>query len=292
MKILKGNLNKSVVTLGKFDCLHQGHKKLISEAKKISEELGIPLVAYTFSNVLREKVFSFEQRLKIFEELGCDYVYVEEFSDEFKNLSPEEFFADKLVENLGAVHIVAGTDWKFGKDRAGDAETLGFLCRTYHTGLTIVDKLTLYGEEVSTTLIKKLFEEGNIKRANEYLGRCYHIEGKVSEGKKLGRKLGFPTANISLEKDFVYPKDGVYATKTLIDGCEYYSVTNIGTNPTVNDETKKAETHIFDYNGNLYEKEITVYFCDFIREETRFDSIEQLKCQIDKDCLYWKNQKI
>ena len=133
MKILEEKLNKSVVTLGKFDCLHLGHKKLINVAKKISIELGVPLVAYTFSNVIKESVFSFEERLKMFEEMGCDYVYVEEFNEEFRSLSPLDFFNQKLIKNLGALHIVAGSDWRFGKDRAGDVNVLAYTCTTCET---------------------------------------------------------------------------------------------------------------------------------------------------------------
>lgn len=289
MKLLKEKLNKSVVTLGKFDCLHLGHKKLINIAKEKAMELGVPLVAYTFSNVLKESVFSFEDRLKMFEDMGCDYVYVEEFNEEFRSLSPRDFFEKKLMRTLGAMHIVAGTDWRFGKDRAGDVAALMELCQEYQRGLSVVEKLTLYGEEVSSTLIRKLFEAGDIKKANEYLGRYYYISGKVSKGKKLGRNLGFPTANIILESNLIYPKDGVYATKTVIGDREYLSVTNIGTNPTVNDKIRRAETHIIGFEGDLYDKEIVVHFCDYIRGEEQFESIEQLKSQIDKDASYWKN---
>lgn len=291
MKILREKLKESVVTLGKFDCLHLGHKKLINKAKEVSQELGIPLVAYTFSNMLKESVFSFETRLKMFEDMGCDYVYVEEFNQEFRSLSPRDFFEKKLLQNLGAKHIVAGTDWRFGKDRAGDIDMLKAFCEEYQRGISVVEKLSLYDEEVSSTLIKKLFEAGDIKKANEYLGRSYYIKGTVSEGKKLGRHLGFPTANIYLDSDLVYPRDGVYATKTVIGDKEYLSVTNIGTNPTVKDETKRAETHIVDFHENLYGEDITVHFCDFIREEKAFDTVDKLKIQIDKDCSYWKNQK-
>ena len=291
MKILKEKLDKSVVTLGKFDCLHLGHKKLINIAKEKSIELGVPLVAYTFSNVLKESVFSFDERLKMFEEMGCDYVYVEEFNQEFMSLSPIDFFKEKLIINLGALHIVSGSDWRFGKDRAGDVNVLNSFCKEYGTGLSVVEKLMLYDVEVSSTVIKEFFLQGDIQKANEYLGRRYYIKGTVSKGKKLGRSLGFPTANIILESDLIYPKDGVYATKTLIGDREYFSVTNIGTNPTVMDKTKRAETHILDFCGDLYQEEIVVYFCDFIREEEKFQSIEHLKIQIDKDASYWKNQK-
>lgn len=292
MKILKDRLSRSVVTLGKFDCLHLGHKKLINEAGRVALKTDAPLVAYTFSNVLRESVFSFEERLGMFEELGCDYVYIDEFNDELKNLSPEAFFEKKLINNLGAVHIVAGEDWRFGRDRAGDVRVLRQLCDEHRIGLSVVKKFALYDEEVSSTAIRELFRQGNIIRANEYLGRSYYIRGKVSDGKKLGRELGFPTANIILTDELVYPRDGVYATTTLVSGREYPSVTNIGTNPTVKDNSRRAETHILDFDGDLYGQEIKVYFCDFIREEKRFDSIEQLKSQIDEDCIYRKKQKI
>lgn len=283
MKILKDKLSESVVTLGKFDCLHLGHKKLIQTAKENALKLGVPLVAYTFSNAQKSSVFSFEDRLWMFEEMGCDYVYVEEFNDEFRNLSPKDFFKSKLIDKLGAVHIVAGTDWRFGKDRAGDVNVLYDLCKKYNKGISVVDKLTLYDKEVSSTLIKKLFEDGDVKKANEYLGRCYYIKGCVCEGKKLGRCLGFPTANILLDDGLVYPKDGVYATKTTFDGKTYLSVTNIGTNPTVKDTTKRMETHILDFCTDLYGRCIKVEFLERIRGEVKFSDINALEIQVKKD---------
>lgn len=288
MKILKNKIDKSVVTLGKFDCLHLGHQKLINIAKEKSLELGVPLVAYTFSNVIGKSVFTLEERLKMFEEMGCDYVYVEEFNDEFKNLSPGEFFIDRLINKLGAMHIVAGADWRFGKDRAGDISVLRDFCQEFKTGLTVVEKLMLNNDEVSSTLIKTYLEKGWMNYVSMYLGRDYYITGKVCEGKKLGRKLGFPTVNIHTEAGLVYPNDGVYATKTIIDDEEYLSVTNIGTNPTVDDKIKKAETHIIGFEGDLYGREIKVIFLDKIREEIRFPDIDSLKKQVNDDILYVK----
>lgn len=290
MKILKNKIDKSVVTLGKFDCLHKGHELLIRKAKEKAIEKNVPLVAYTFSNINKENVFSFEDRLSVFETYGCDYVYVKDFDDELKNMSAEDFFRKCLMEELGAIHIVTGDDWRFGKGRTGDVVLLDKLCKENGIGLKVIDKLYIHDVEVSATKIRELLKSGNITKVNELLGRNYFIKGNVDSGKKLGRQLGFPTVNTSFEEGYLYPLDGVYATRVFINGRMYISITNIGDNPTFGDKEKRAETHIMDYKGDLYGECVRVEFLERIRDEIKFPDIETLKSRVEKDIEYVKTK--
>ncbi len=290
MKILKNKIDKSVVTLGKFDCLHKGHELLISKAREKAKEKNVPLVAYTFSNINKENVFSFEDRLSVFESYGCDFVYVKDFDDELKNMSAEDFFKKSLLEELGALHIVTGDDWRFGKGRTGDVVLLDKLCKEAGIGLTVIDKLYIDGVEVSATKIRELLKSGNITKVNELLGRNYFIKGNVDSGKKLGRQLGFPTVNTRFEEGYLYPLDGVYATRVFVKDRMYISITNIGDNPTFGDKEKRAETHIMDYEGDLYGECVRVEFLERIRGEIKFPDIKSLKCRVEKDIEYVKTK--
>ncbi len=269
------------VALGKFDGVHLGHKKIIDKTIEISKSENLIPVAYVIdiSHILTSNA----EKEEIFKSFGVEKVVFEKFDDNFKNLSPKEFFDKIIIKKLNAKHIVVGTDYRFGKNREGNIDILEFLCRENKIKITVVDKLTIDGIEVSSTKIKEFIQYGNIKDANKFLGRNYSVEGFVAEGKKLGRKMGFPTVNLTTEKSVIF-KSGVYITKTHFNNEEYKSITNIGINPTVDsDEKTKIETYIFDFSKEIYGKNIKIEFLHHLRDEKKFQNLDALISQIAQD---------
>lgn len=269
------------VALGKFDGVHLGHKRIIDKTLEISKSKKLIPVAYVIdiSRVLTTNV----EKEDVFRSFGIDKVVFEKFDDNFKNLSPSEFFEQIIIKKLCAKHIVVGTDYKFGKNRAGDINTLKSLCSENGIDVTVVDKLKINGFEVSSTKIKEFIQDGNIEDANNFLGRNYSVEGVVKEGKKLGRKMGFPTVNLRSEKN-IFLKNGVYITKTYIDNEIYNSITNVGINPTVDSDDKtKIETYIFNFSKEVYGKIVKLEFLHHLRDEKKFENIDDLMMQISCD---------
>lgn len=269
------------VALGKFDGVHLGHKRIIDKTLEISKSKKLIPVAYVIdiSRVLTTNV----EKEDVFRSFGIDKVVFEKFDDYFKNLSPSEFFERIIIKKLCAKHIVVGTDYKFGKNRAGDINTLKSLCSENGIDVTVVDKLKINGFEVSSTKIKEFIQDGNIEDANNFLGRNYSVEGVVKEGKKLGRKMGFPTVNLRSEKN-IFLKNGVYITKTYIDDEIYNSITNVGINPTVDSDDKtKIETYIFNFSKEVYGKTVKLEFLHHLRDEKKFENIDDLMMQISCD---------
>lgn len=294
MKILKDfeieGEKGSVITIGNFDGLHLGHKKLINTTKKIALEKGFNSVVFSFNphplEVLKNEQFLYiftqeekrrellKERINIF--LNCP------FNPNFANLSPEEFI-DILYEKLNCRVLVVGEDYCFGKNRAGNVNILKKIGEKKGIEVIKISDILVDGERVSSTKIRESLKAKNIKKANLLLNRCYSILGIVSEGNKLGRTIGFPTANIIPEKNKLLPPDGVYITKTIYNGKVYKSLTNIGKNPTINNSIRTVETYIFDFNQNIYGKEIEVLFLEWVRDVKKFVSLEELKQQIAKD---------
>ena len=188
------------VALGKFDGIHLGHKKIIKKTVEISKEKNLIPVAYVID--ISHMLTTNNEKEELFNEYGIEKVVFEKFSDDFKNLSPKEFFREIIIKKLMAKHIVVGTDYRFGKNREGNIDILKVLCNENGIEFTIVDKLKIDGIEVSSTKIKEFMQNGNINDANRFLGRNYSICGNVTEGKKLGRKMGFPTVNLMSEKKY------------------------------------------------------------------------------------------
>lgn len=292
----------NVIALGNFDGIHIAHQKVIKTAVEIAKKNSLTSLVLLFDkhpiSVLNDSapklLTTLEQKIKILEQLGVDYVYIQEFDVKFSTLEPDYFIIKILIDKLLAASIVAGFDYRFGKGAKGDTQYLKEICVKFKTDVTIVDKVDFDNEPVSASRIRNLLDEGDIEKANKLLGRRYSIEGTVVHGRGLGSKIGFPTANIDISKNIKLPGSGVYLTKSSIDNELFDSITNIGSNPTINDyltDRISCETHIIGYsNLNLYDKEIVIQFKRKIRNEQKFDSLDQLRKAIENDILLVKTQ--
>ncbi|WP_062050921.1 riboflavin biosynthesis protein RibF [Bacillus sp. JCM 19034] len=281
-----------VFALGYFDGVHKGHQQVIGQAKKEAVSSNVPLSVMTFHphpiEVLRPsqsplKVLTpLKDKIKYLEELGVDYLYVVEFSLPFSKLSPEEFVHNYLY-SLDATHVVAGFDFTYGAMGMGNMGTL-----VNHSngqfGVTTVEKYSKNNEKVSSTLIRKLLTEGNVEQASELLSRTFSIKGIVSGGEKRGRQIGFPTANVAAEP-YIIPKVGVYAVEFVVNNQTFKGVCNIGYKPTFHDKRDVAsiEVHILNFDQQIYGEEVEVYFLKRMRDEKKFNSVDELIQQITKD---------
>ena len=288
----KLNIKPSAAVIGNFDGVHRGHLEVLKNAKEFSSKSNLPLSVLTFDPHPRE-FFSKENTNFLLQTLldkaealsknNIDYLINLKFDDLLSELSPEQFVEKVLSESLSLKHIFVGKDFKFGKDRAGDINSLKSFGLKYRIGLSSIKLKNQDGTSISSTKIRNNLKKGKIKEANELLGRPYMISGLVIEGDKRGRQIGFPTANISLGK-LIRPAFGVYAV--LIEGIEnkvLRGIANIGRRPTVNDRGVLLEVNIFDFNEDIYGKKIFISLIDFIRDEKKFDGIENLKKQIVMD---------
>ena len=275
---------ESVVMLGKFDGVHLGHQELIKTGVRVANDKGLSPIVYTFEGKTNECLTTDDEKVSIFESLGIEHTVFEKFTDDFKSIEPQDFVKDILVGNLNAKHIVVGFNYRFGKGASGDTELLKELCDELGIGLAVIDPFEVNSNIVSSTIIRVLIRNGDVKNASRYLGRNYTVSGKTSAGKGLGHTIGFATANMSGEFMKVLPKRGVYVTKTHLNGEEYLSMTNVGVNPTVESiDVPKVETHLIDFTGEMYGESIRVEFIDFIRDEKKFGSVDELKSQLECD---------
>lgn len=287
----KANLS---IALGLFDSVHIAHQKIIKTAKEKSEKLGLSCAVLTFSldcdsqirplKKLNDKmILSDENRLQKFEELGADFTFIPQFTS-IKNLSPEDFFYEFLIKQCNVKAITCGYDYKFGSGGLGTTDLLKQLCIDSNIDLTIIEQQKLQGDTISSTLIRKLLETGDIAKANELLGYNYTTCYEIVKGNQIGRQIGFNTANQVLDQTLTIPCYGVYKTTTTIGDTKYSSITSIGIKPTFEgDKTPLSETHIFDFDRDIYGQSISVEYVSFIRPERKFDSITELQSQIQKD---------
>lgn len=290
-----------VVAIGNFDGVHLGHKKVISTAHEIADKEGTGLGVMTFEphpvSVLRDDVSIFiltnlERRLELFQSLGVDVAYVVDFSAHFSSLTAHDFMGQVLVNSINASHVITGYDFIFGKGRSGNTELLAACSSQYGFHYTKVEKQQKDEVTYSSTQIRQFLSEGNVTSAADFLGYRYQLKGRVEEGKKLGRTLGFPTANIKVP-DNVYMKYGVYQVQVIAeDESVFLAVANLGVRPTVeNSNQVLLEVHLLDFNNDLYNQILRVEFIDFIRPERAFPDIEALKEQIEKDVGYVRSRK-
>ncbi|WP_250278496.1 bifunctional riboflavin kinase/FAD synthetase [[Clostridium] colinum] len=285
------NKNGTVVTVGNFDGIHIGHKKLITTTKKCALEKGLKSVVLTFSphpiEIIKNNtsffyIFSEKEKYLEMEKENIDFFIKYNFTKEFSDISPEKF-VDILIEKLNCKILVVGEDYCFGKNRKGNIDILKKIGKEKGIEIIKISNIIIDGERVSSSIIRECINNRNIKKANLLLNKPYYILGKVVEGNKFGRTIGFPTANIIPTKNKLLPPDGVYITKTKYNNKIYDSITNIGTNPTVNNVDRTIETYIFDFNQDLYNKYIEVYFYEWVRSVKKFNGIDELKRQISKD---------
>jgi riboflavin kinase/FMN adenylyltransferase len=289
-------VERPVVTIGTFDGVHLGHREVIAELLRISRMTGGESVVFTFSPHPRMVVTpnddsirlltTLEEKAVLLEELGLDHLVIYPFTREFAALSYADFVRDILVGQMQLCKLVTGYDHKFGHDRQGDFNSLQLLGREFGFEVEQLSPLLVENVAVSSTKIRQALEAGDIRRANHFLGSSYLLRGKVIEGKRLGRQIGFPTANILPDdRHKLVPTDGVYAVFVKIAGVQYRGMLNVGTRPTVNSNVdhRSIEVHIFDFDLDIYHCDISISFVERIRDEQRFESIGQLKDQLIKD---------
>ncbi len=299
MKVYKGlsrvkKVNfKTAVTLGVFDGVHLGHQKIIKEVVYLARNKRLKSVVVTFSphpvNLTKnkEKLFfitTINQRIELINSLGVDMCVIVKFNKKFASQSAERFVKKILLDKLNMSYLVVSSDYRFGKAAKGDINLLRKLSKQLKFGLKEINMVKINNAIIKSTLIRNLLKQGKVAKVNSVLNRPYFLEGMVIEGRKIGSKIGFPTVNLKLNQDIALAA-GVYAARIEFRKSNYKSVVNVGFNPTVS-KTRKAkivETHILDFNRNLYKQKVRVYFFKKIRDEKKFKDLEELRRAIKED---------
>ncbi len=284
------NINNTVVALGKFDGLHKGHMTLIGKLLE-KQQNGLTGVVFTFTNppisILKgsdyKKIYSRDEKMNILGKLCVDIVIECPITKEFLNIEAEEFIEEILVKKMGVKHIIVGNDFRFGKDRKGNIDTLINNSEKYGYKVDAVTKLHDQKGVVSSTRIRSHILEGNMELVEELLGRPYSIYSEVIYGKQLGRTINIPTTNQYIDSDKITPPYGVYLSRIDIEGKIYNGISNLGKKPTVGEHVVGLETHIFDFNEDIYGKEIEVSLLKYIRDEKKFNDVDELVENINKD---------
>ncbi len=287
------NKAPSVVALGCFDGLHLGHRADIGEARRIADTLGCDLTVWTFEEPPKNffaphsisLITSQNEKKEEMRRLGVDLLVCVPFDQRIQALSAEAFFEEILLKRLKATHLVCGYNYSFGAGGRGNPALLETLCQKAGISLTTIPPVLRNGVAVSSSEIRRAIEEGRLSDATELLGRPYSLTAPVVDGRKLGRTLGFPTLNQRFFRGALIPRHGVYLTRTTYDPQTppIFGITNVGNRPTVGGHHLVAETHLFDFEGSLYGKEITVEFLEFLRDEVPFESVEALAEQVHRD---------
>lgn len=282
---------RSAVAIGKFDGIHEGHLALLSHILE-KKKVGMKAVAFTFypsaavffGQATNVELTTREEKWHVFEELGVDVLVEFPLNKETAATEPTEFVTSILVEKLHAAYIVAGEDLSFGNRGLGNKDLLISLEDQYDYQVEIIDKLYYKDREISSTYVREMVERGDMETVKELLGRYYSFEGIVQSGRKLGRKLGMPTLNLYPKKEKLLPPRGVYYSLVKYEGATYPGITNIGKKPTVNDtDTISVETYLYDFDSDMYGKEIVTELLHFKRPEMKFDGVEALKRQMEQD---------
>ena len=282
----------TVVSIGKFDGLHCGHKKLVAEMMKYREQIR-KTAMFTFSTppgtlvkgIAQNVLMTNREREQLLEEAGLDYLVEYPFDEEVRTMDPEAFVSEILIGKMNAQVIVTGPDCRFGYKAAGDRELLERLADKYGYRYIVVEKAKDSDYKIiSSTYVRELLADGQVFKANKLLGYRYYITGVVEHGNAIGHKKLYPTANIIPPPEKHLPKFGVYVSRVTVDGEIYAGLSNVGRKPTIKGNNPAGvETYLYDFHGNLYEKEIKVELLDFVRPEIKFSSIEELKAQLDYD---------
>ena len=287
-------MKPTVIALGFFDGVHRGHGALLRRTTEVACRLNATPAAFTFDRPPKEVVTgkpvplinSTQERQELMERLyGIRQVIVAPFDHEMMTMSWEDFITKLLVGTYGAVHLVAGHDYRFGHKNAGTPELLQEKCRQLGLGCDIIPKVEYDGITVSSTYIRQLVESGQVERAAEFLGHRHCLSQTVTHGFRFGRTIGIPTINFTVPDHVLVPERGVYITRAYLpDGSSIAGVTNVGTRPTVSDSGKVSiETFLLDFDGDLYGKRIRLEFCRRLREEKKFESPQQLKDEVGKN---------
>jgi len=284
---------KTILTLGTFDGVHIGHKKILDRITQHTENGKYESLVLTFfphpRMVLQEKseirlLNTIGEKIKLLEATGIENLVVHPFNESFSRLTADEFVRTILVEKFQIQKIIIGHDHRFGRNRTANIDDLIAFGIEYGFEVEQISAEEIQDVSVSSTKIRKALNEGNMALANEYLGYSYFLNGTVAKGKQLGRTIGFPTANIHIEEDYkLIPKIGVYVVKAIVNEETVFGMMNIGFNPTVNGEKQTIEVHLFDFDKDIYDQNIEVSLLHYIREEQKFSSLDALKAQIAQD---------
>ncbi|MDT0554230.1 bifunctional riboflavin kinase/FAD synthetase [Urechidicola vernalis] len=284
---------RTVVTIGTFDGVHLGHKKIIEQllnASRNKNETSVLLTFFPHPRMVLQKdqeiklINTLREKSNLLDKLGLDELIIHPFDKEFSRLTAFEFVRDVLVNKLNISKLIIGYDHHFGKNREGNFEQLKEYGEMFDFELEEIPAQNLNDIAISSTKIRTAISKGNIIKANKFLGYNFNLTGVVSKGENLGTSLGFPTANIKIAENYkIIPKTGVYVVKSTIENKEYFGMMNIGNRPTVNGKNQTIEIHFFKLNTNLYGKEITVELLEFLRDEQKFDSLDSLKEQLQID---------
>ena len=289
------NHKNSILLIGNFDGLHIGHQKLFNFAKKYKKKYKIKIGVLTFDPIPKMffnkklknfKISNLNQKINSFEKFKIDFVIIKKFDKKFSKMNYTKFIDNILSKKLKPKYIFVSNNFRFGNKREGNVNKLKFFEKKYNFKIINPKPLKKKTKIISSTLIRKLISNGKINIVNRYLDRNWSIDGKVSVGRKMGRKIGFPTCNIKLN-DYVIAKPGVYAVNILINKNKKLlrGIANLGYRPTFNQKEILLEVHIFNFSRNLYNKHLTIEFIDFIRKEKKFKNINQLKKQINLDII-------
>ena len=288
-------IDRSIVTIGTFDGVHRGHKKLLQKLIHIRKNKGGKSLVFTFEPHPRKVLFpnqtdlqlisNLDEKIKLMEAEGIDIVIVYPFTKEFAQIEPEKFIKEILAEKLKTDTLVIGYDHKFGKDRKGDINTFKAASDIYGFSVEEIPAEEINDINISSTKIRKALYDGDIKGAAAFLGYNYFLSGTVVHGKKLGKTISYPTANISVgDNDKLIPKKGVYLVSVEVEGFKGFGMMNVGTNPTTDSDTNlKLEVNIFNFDKDIYSKEIKVEFIERLRDEKKFGSVEELITAIKND---------
>lgn len=293
-------LKHAVVTIGTFDGVHHGHQKIVHRLCELAKESGGESVIVTFfphprmiidpENQELKLINTIKEKAEILEKLGVDHLIITPFTRDFSNLSAAEYIKDILVDHIGTKQLIVGYDHRFGKDRQGGMNELLAFAKIYHFEVEEIPEQDINDVAVSSTKIREALLEGNVGLAAEYLGYPFSIRGPVIKGDKIGRTIGFPTANIFVEETYkLIPGDGIYAVTVEMEGTSgfnkeiYQGMAYIGQRPTINGMTRNIEVNIFDFNREIYGQTITMNFLKFLRHDVKFTGLEALTSQLQED---------
>ena len=275
-----------------FDGVHLGHKCIIDELKKVGTENQLETAILTFwphprfvfnPNEDLKLLNTLDEKKLLIDKYGINNLFLKEFDEEFRNLTGEEFVRQILIDKLNVKYLIIGYDHSFGKNKSGNFELLQKLSKELDFEVEQMEAINIHENNISSTKIRNALLSGNIVAANEMLGYSYSVSGKVIHGKKIGRTIGYPTANIGTDSIKLLPKKGAYIVEVEINGQQYKGMLSVGTNPTVNGDTLTVEVYILDFNEDIYDKDITVKFRDFLHDEIKFEGLEKLIERLDED---------